>query len=52
MPIFKRGRGVWVKHCEVCGKTFIKTARVQKTCEKCRAGSGGAKKNIKSPTDV
>ena len=43
MPIFKKGKGNWVKHCEICGKPFIKTAKVQKKCEKCRAGSGGKK---------
>ena len=44
MPIFKRGRGVWVKHCEVCGKTFIKRPSTpQKKCPKCRKSSGGNK---------
>jgi hypothetical protein len=41
MPIFRKGKGNWVKHCEQCGKPFIKTAKVQKKCEKCKKRSGG-----------
>lgn len=31
----------FVRHCEQCGKPFIKTARVQKKCEKCKKKAGG-----------
>jgi predicted RNA-binding Zn-ribbon protein involved in translation (DUF1610 family) len=41
MPEFRYGKGKTGRLCDQCGKPFIKTARVQKNCPKCRA------KNIK-----
>jgi hypothetical protein len=49
MPIFKKGKGNWVKHCEECGKPFIKTARVQKKCPACSVGKGGGGKKAFKP---
>jgi hypothetical protein len=36
MPIFKPGKGKWMKLCEKCGKPFLKQARCQKTCLDCQ----------------
>ena len=37
MPLFLKGRGNYFKLCEVCGKPFKKTARVQRRCEGCKS---------------
>lgn len=36
MPIYRKGKGNWVKHCDRCGKPFIKREGVrQKRCQNC-----------------
>ena len=40
MPTYLAGKGKWTKLCESCGKPFVKTARVQKRCEKCKLKRG------------
>ena len=46
MPLFLKGRGNYTRICEQCGKPFVKTARVQKKCEKCKLKSWIARGNI------
>ena len=36
MPIFKAGRGKWMKLCEQCKKPFVREARCQRKCNKCQ----------------
>jgi len=36
MPEFRAGKGNYTRLCQQCAKPFIKTARCQKNCPKCR----------------
>ena len=51
MPLFLKGRGNYFKLCEVCGKPFKKTARVQRRCEGCKS-QGVQKKHKTSSLNI
>lgn len=35
MPMWRKGKGVWIKICESCNKPFQKKNKTQKKCERC-----------------